>query len=230
MRAAPNERARLTTGIGLRGVLADPPARRWIVAEVISFFAWGTYLTFIGAYFIERYDVSESTAGILLALGAAAFFVSAVRGAPLLGHFPQQRLIVATVLVMGALIALQFGTHGVMWIAVGVFFLCAAAGGIRTTVSSTLGLAQLPAQPGSMMAARTAATQMGYLLGGLIGGAALVWGGYAALGIVLATGLILCAALILRVTDPRTREVAEPAEAGARDLSRSESTFESTSS
>jgi predicted MFS family arabinose efflux permease len=203
MRAAPDERATMKTGVGLRGVLADPSARRWIVAEVISLFAWGTYLTFIGAYFIERYDLTESTAGILLALGAAAFFVTSVRGAPLLGHFPQPRQIVAMVLVMGALIALQFGTHGVMWMAVGAFFLIAAAGGIRTTVSSTLGLAQLPSQPGSMMAARTAATQMGYLLGGLIGGAVLAWRGYAALGIVLATGLILCAALILRVTDPR---------------------------
>src|SRR3712207_9100449 len=97
----------------------SPSARRWIVAEVISFFAWGTYLTFIGAYFIERYDLTESTAGILLAFGAVAFFVTAVRGAALLGNLSQQRLIVATVLVMGALIASQFGTDGVMSIVVG---------------------------------------------------------------------------------------------------------------
>jgi predicted MFS family arabinose efflux permease len=75
-------------------------------------------------------------------------------------------------------------------------------GGIRAAVASALGLAQLPGQPGAMMAARTAATQMGYLLGGLIGGATLALGGYAALGIVLATGLILCATLVVRVTDP----------------------------
>ncbi len=62
-----------------------------------------------------------------------------------------------------------------------------------------------------MMAARTAATQTGYLLGGLAGGAALAWSGYAALGIVLATGLFLSAALILRVTDPSAskRDVAD---------------------
>src|SRR3712207_8207801 len=57
----------------------SPSARRWIVAEVISFFAWGTYLTFIGAYFIERYDLTESTAGILLAFGAVGFFVDRER-------------------------------------------------------------------------------------------------------------------------------------------------------
>jgi len=72
-RDATGERATLAAGVGLRGVLADPSARRWILAEMISFFAWGTYLTFIGAYFIQAYDVGESATGIVLALGAGAF-------------------------------------------------------------------------------------------------------------------------------------------------------------
>ena len=58
-----------------------------------------------------------------------------------------------------------------------------------------------------MMAARTAATQMGYLLGGLIGGATLALSGYTALGIVLATALILGAALVLRVTNPLASQI-----------------------
>jgi predicted MFS family arabinose efflux permease len=107
---------------------------------------------------------------------------------------------------MGALIALQFGTDGSVLVGLLNFFLGAAAGGVRSAVASTLGLSQLPSQPGSMMAARTAATQMGYLLGGLIGGATLALGGYAALGLVLAAGLIVSAALVSRVTDPLARE------------------------
>jgi predicted MFS family arabinose efflux permease len=134
-------------------------------------------------------------------IGAGAFFVTSVRGAPLLAHLKRPRLVAATVITMGVLIALQFSTGQVVWVAFVVFFLSASAGGLRTAVSSTLGLAQLPEMPGSMMAARTAATQSGYLLGGLTGGAALAWSGYAALGIVLATGLFLSAALILRVID-----------------------------
>jgi drug/metabolite transporter (DMT)-like permease len=73
-------------------------------------FAWGTYLTFIGAYFIERYEVGESAAGVVLALGAGVCFATAVRGAPLLSGLPRPRLIAATVLMMAALISLQFGT------------------------------------------------------------------------------------------------------------------------
>ncbi len=192
----------------MRGVLADPSVRRWIFAEMIAFFAWGTQLTFTGAFFIERHGVSESATGVLLALGAAVFFWP--RCAPLVGHLPRPRLIAAAALVLGALIAVQFNAQAIVWIALAAWFLSAVAGGVRSTVSSTLGFSQLPEQPGSMMAARTAALQMGYLLGGLAGGAAQAWSGYGVLGIIIAAGLILCAALVLRVNDPPAREVAEP--------------------
>lgn len=194
----------------MRGVLADPSVRRWIFAEMIAFFAWGTQLTFTGAFFIERHRVSESATGVLLALGAAVFFLAAVRGAPVVGHLPRPRLIAAAALVLGALIAVQFNAQAIVWIALAAWFLSAVAGGVRSTVSSTLGFSQLPEQPGSMMAARTAALQMGYLLGGLAGGAAQAWSGYGVLGIIIAAGLILCAALVLRVNDPPARKVAEP--------------------
>lgn len=202
VRTAPKGHATATAGAGLRGVLADQSARRWILAEIISFYAWGTYLTFIGAYFVHTYALGESATGIVLALGAAAFFVASVRGAPLVARLLRPRVVAVAVLVMGALITLQLGIDDFVWMGLLTFFLCAAAGGIRSAVASSLGLAQLPGQPGTMMAARTAATQMGYLLGGLIGGATLALSGYAALGVVLATSLVLCATLATRITDP----------------------------
>jgi predicted MFS family arabinose efflux permease len=206
VRAAPVVHA--TAGAGLRVVLADSSARRWILAETISIYAWGTYLTFIGAYFVQAYAVGESATGIVLALGAAAFFVASVRGAPLVGRLPRPHVVAVTVLVMAALITLQFEFNDFVWMGLLTFFLSGAAGGIRSAVASALGLAQLPGQPGTMMAARTAANQTGYLLGGLIGGATLALGGYAAMGIVLATGLVVCAALIVRVTDPLASQEA----------------------
>ena len=85
----------------MRDVLADPSARRWILAEMISYFVWGTYLTFIGAYFVQAYAVGESATGIVLALGAAAFFVASVRGAPFLVRLSRPRVVAVTVLFRG---------------------------------------------------------------------------------------------------------------------------------
>jgi predicted MFS family arabinose efflux permease len=79
--------------------------------------------------------------------------------------------------------------------------LLGAAAGVRTPASGGLGLAQLSQHPGAIMAVRTAATQLGYLMGALIGGAVIVKMGFGALGLVLAAGLVLSAVLVLRVED-----------------------------
>jgi predicted MFS family arabinose efflux permease len=54
-----------------------------------------------------------------------------------------------------------------------------------------------------MMAARTAATQLGYLLGAVVGGAVIAGSGYGVLGLVLAAFMVASAGLVLRVHDPR---------------------------
>jgi predicted MFS family arabinose efflux permease len=53
-----------------------------------------------------------------------------------------------------------------------------------------------------MMAARTAATQLGYLLGAVVGGAVIAGAGFGTLGIVLAAGMAASAVLTLRVDEP----------------------------
>jgi predicted MFS family arabinose efflux permease len=77
--------------------------------------------------------------------------------------------------------------------------------GIRSTASSALGLDQLRAQPGSMMAARTASAQLGYMFGALIGGLVLAVADFGELGFVLLAGMAASAALVARVSDPTSR-------------------------
>lgn len=52
----------------------------------------------------------------------------------------------------------------------------------------------------------------------LIGGATLAYGGYVALGFVLAGAAVLSAALVLRVNDPLVRESPETAVAAGSEV------------
>jgi predicted MFS family arabinose efflux permease len=79
---------------------------------------------------------------------------------------------------------------------------------VRTPASGGLGLEQLPHHPGAMMGARTAATQLGYLLGAVIGGAVIAGPGFGTLGFVLAAAMVLSGWMVLRVRDPRERPAA----------------------
>jgi predicted MFS family arabinose efflux permease len=192
----------------LRALVAHRSARRWIAAELAAYGAWATLLTFIGAYFVEGIGVRAAVAGWLLAAGAAAFFLAATRGAGRAAAAPRRPLLAAVSLLLALLFAVELGLAGSAGLAVAGFCLIGLAAGVRTPVSSALGLAQLPEHPGAMMAARTAATQLGYLLGAAVGGAVISLAGFGTLGLVLAASMAASAVLMLRVDDPREAAAA----------------------
>jgi predicted MFS family arabinose efflux permease len=189
--------------LDLRTLVANRSARRWIGAELAAYGAWATLLTFVGAFFVGQLGVPEAVAGWLLALGAAAFFAAATSGAGLVAGAPRRRLVAAASLLMAVLFVVQLGLSGSAAVASAAFCLLGLAAGVRTPVSSALGVEQLPEHPGAMMAARTAANQLGYLLGAVVGGTVIAVAGFGALGVVLAATMAVSALLMLRVDDPR---------------------------
>jgi predicted MFS family arabinose efflux permease len=185
--------------------------RRWIGAELIAYTAWTALLTFIGPFFITTLGVGEAVAGWLLASAAAAYFVAATRIGGLTAHVSPRRLVVASALVMAVLLPLQLGVAGSVTLAVATFCTIGLAAGIRTPVSSALGLQQLTQHPGAIMAARTGTTQLGYLLGAILGGAVVEGAGYATLGLLLGAGMAASAVLVMRIDQPRHDRVADDA-------------------
>lgn len=192
----------VTAGTGRRAPLRVPSARRWIIAEAAGFAAWTAVLTFAGAFFIEQTGAPVSTTGWLLAAGALAYLAASTRSGWLASRVPRRRLVASAALVMATLMPVMLTAGLPTAGAAAAFCLLGLVGGVRTPTSAALGLAQLPGQPTAMMAARTAATQSGYLLGAVIGGTVIAWSGYALLGLVLALVMALSAWLVLRVPDP----------------------------
>jgi predicted MFS family arabinose efflux permease len=190
-----------STAAPLSALLREQPARRWLGAEVISYFAWTASLTFVGAFFVERLGVPEATAGWMLAAGAAAHFAASSRSGKLVNLVPRRRLAAGSSLIMAILLFALLRLTASAPLAAATFCLACLAAGVRSPASSGLGLELMPRHPGAMMAARTTATQLGYLIGAVVGGAVISGGGYGALGIVLAVGMAGSALLILRVDD-----------------------------
>lgn len=189
--------------MSLRLLASDVSTRRWLGSEAVAFASWTALLTFVGAFFIDELGVGEAAAGWLLALGAGAYVVSASRSGPLAARHGRRWLVAAAALAMAVILplVLTLGERGVLW-GLGLFCMAGLAAGVRTPASSGLGLEQLPEHPGSMAGARTAVTQLGYLLGAAGGGLVIAVSGYAALGIALGIGMALSAVLVLRVWEP----------------------------
>jgi MFS transporter, YNFM family, putative membrane transport protein len=189
------------TSSGLRAVLSDRRARRWLTAELAAGCVWAADLGYGGAFVIRHHHVSGTAAGALLAGATAAFFLGAVRSTALARRFTPVGLIASTSLTMAALVACQFTVTPSVWVT--LTFLCVVAwcAGVRSSASARLGLAQLPGRPSAMTAAQTAVAQAGHLLGAVAGAAMLSVAGDAGLGLALAGGLIVAAGLFARVAD-----------------------------
>ena len=188
---------------GVTDVLADRSARRWAIAELAAYSVWTAELTYIGAFYVKEYGVRVSLVGVLLAVGSLAFLIATLNTDRLVRRVGARRpLVVAGALAMGCVAAVIFNVTPSVAFTLALFFVMALCAGVRTTSSSALALSQLPEQPGSMMAARSASAQFGYMVGALLGGVVLAVADFGTLGFVLLGGLGLSALLVLRVHEP----------------------------
>ncbi len=203
----PREQAKAghATG-GLRSVLRDRSARRWTIAELVAYGAWTADLTYIGAFYIETYDVSVATTGLLLAVGSLCFLATTLTASRWAEHRQMRPLVTSGALAMGVLVALTLNVTPAVWFTLAVFCVMAVVAGVRTTGSSLLGLDQMPEAPGSMMAARTVSAQLGYMLGAGVGGVVLAISGFGTLGFVILGVMAISALLVSGVREPAARE------------------------
>jgi DHA1 family inner membrane transport protein len=190
-------------GVNWRDVWRHPAVAGWAIGELFSFAAWGGTLVFSGALLIESYGPSSATVGLVLALGATAYFP---------GNFLVRRHLdrAARPLRIGLGLALAVGVTafgvvrpGLAFSAVVFAALVFLAGG-RTLAGSAIGLDAAPDHKMAVTSIRAAATQFGYLLGTAVAGAALAAGGYPALGAAQAT-LFVAGALAPRGFAASTR-------------------------
>ena len=187
---------------GLAAVFSDRSARRWAIAELVSYAAWTAELTYAGAFYIEEYGVSTTTVGVLLAAGSVVFLTMSLNTARLTARFPRRPLIVLCGFGMGVVLIPILNWAPAVSVTLALFCLMAVFAGVRSAGSSTLGLEQLPGRPGAMMGARTASAQLGYMIGAAGGGLVIALWGFGTLGFVLFAGMATSALLLLGVRDP----------------------------
>lgn len=199
VRRRPSE-ARAAAPVGSwRRVMRSPEVAGWALGELLAFAAWGGTLVFSGALFIESYGASAAGTGVLLAIGAAAYFP---------GNLLVRRRLPAAArpVLAGFGLALAIGVAALGIVRPGIGFSAALFAGLvflaggRTLAGSATGLDAAPEQKMAVTSIRAAATQFGYLLGAGVAGVALAAGGYPALG--LAQGAMFAAGALAPIAIP----------------------------
>ena len=200
VRRRSNEPSRRVAPAPLRRALAEPGVGRWLTGELFANTAWAGTLVYAGALIAETYHVSGRTTGVALATGAAAY----VAGNRLARRLPAIRVtgvLLAFAIPLAATLAAFGALRTSFEVSVALFAASGFLAGGRTLVSSAYGLSVPAELRTSVMGGRAATMQFGYFAGSIVGGAAVVAGGYAALGAVLGS-LFLAAAVVLVAPSP----------------------------
>lgn len=199
--ARPTDRPIAGTGVALTGFLRRADARRWALGELAANSAWAGTLVFSGALFTELHGMSSATTGLVLAAVAVAYLAGnqwAGRAQPARAR----RAMLEGSLAAAVAVALTWAfTPGVV-VTVALFAVTAALAASRTVAGTVFGFSVAGDRGREVGAVRAVTTQIGYLIGSLVGGAALALGGFGLLAVAFG-GLFLASTLpYLRVRGP----------------------------
>jgi len=175
-----------------------PDVVGWALGELFAFTAWSGVLVYIGALLIESYDLSTGTTGLALGAAAAAYFPATLLAKRYIVKHARPMLI-GLGLTASAGTALLGTVMPSAAFSLVLFSAVVAAMGARTLAASAFGLQSAGDDRVAIGALRAAVTQVGYLAGAALGGAALAAGGHAALTTILAlaSGLAVVPHLVL---------------------------------
>jgi predicted MFS family arabinose efflux permease len=148
--------------------------------------------------------------GLLLALAAVGFSIGSLLSHRVARWSSGKRAILVGGLLSAVAITIALVSGATLWVVVALIFAYGFCQGIRGAASSNLGLTQAPGNRGAMMGFRASVVQLGYVIGGALGGIMLLVGGYVMLGIVFGSMVALASVLMPLLVDDREREPGGP--------------------
>jgi MFS transporter, DHA1 family, inner membrane transport protein len=191
-------------------LLRAPRAGWWAIGELLAMSAWAGTLVFSGALFVETYGASARLTGIVLATVAGAYLAGNVLGGRMRSACARRVLAVSNVAAAGAIVLTWAVTPNLL-VTLALFALAAAIVAARTVTGTTYGFAIGGERKLEVGAARAVLTQIGYLAGSLLGGAALALGGDAAVGVAFGALFLAAAAPYLLTWSTRCEVTPAPA-------------------
>ena len=201
----------------LRRFLGRSDGRRWALGEQAANAAWSGTLVFSGALLTEHYGMSTTATGVALAAVAVAYLLGN-RHAGNTASERARRTMLACSLAGAVTLVLTWTLTPAVAVTLVLFAASGALVATRTVAGTVYGFSVAGDFGREVGTVRAVTTQFGYLIGALVGGAALELGGFPLLGVAVG-GLLLASTLpYLSVMVSRAKAVARPGRAQAGSM------------
>ena len=189
---------------GFKAISSNRSALACLLGNVLaSAMGQGIYLFSI-SYLKEVRMLSPGFASTVLSAASVCFLLGSLACGWVVGRLGRRRATVSSMLAFSALTVLFPILPSAGW-AVALVMAGHLFASVQYSASASLSLEQLPGARGSMMSLHSASSYIGYALGTIIGGLALLFSGWGTLGTLLGgLGLVATAIYVFLVRDPTT--------------------------
>jgi predicted MFS family arabinose efflux permease len=180
--ARPADRPVSASRSSVAGLFGVGAARRWALGELFANSAWAGTLVYSGALFTESYGTSPGVTGIVLAVVAGAYLAGNQRGGRM-APTSARRTTLQTSLAAALGVTLTCAVTPALGITIALFAVTSFVTAVRTVAGTVQGFAVAGDLRREVGAVRAATTQIGYLIGSLLGGMAIAAGGFPLLAV-----------------------------------------------
>jgi predicted MFS family arabinose efflux permease len=187
-----------------KAVFTNLSALSCLVGSALIGASYQAILVYSASFYRQQFSVSRSFASIFVIGGALFFIAGSISCSRLVNKYGRKPVIVITGLFGGLLIA-AYTNLPILWVSASARFLGGLFMGFAFSALISLTLEQVPEHRGTLMSIRSAIGGIGSALGAFIGGLALLWYGYALVGISLGA-LAIASAIIIHflAVDPHS--------------------------
>ena len=183
-----NEEMRGTSNVNyaasFKAVLTNRSAIACLLGAALIMASYQAILVYSASFYRQQFLVSRSYASMLIIGGALFFTVGSISSARLVKRYGRKPVIVITGLIGGLFIA-SYTNIPNFWFSVFARFLGGLFIAFSFSALNSLTLEQVPKHRGTLMSINSAIGSLGSAFGSFIGGMALLWYGYALVGISL---------------------------------------------
>lgn len=185
---------------GYRTIFSSRSAVSCLIANTLAHAAWGGNVVYFASYLRDRFLLSTGQASLALSGLAFGVFVGSYFGGSLVNKYGRKKMVVFTLSIVSLLL---FGLMNLpnLWITILVLPIFSIIGGVRFTATNSLTLEQAPSVRGTMMSINSAALSLGWALGSVLGGLALLYYGWSSVGIFLGLSGIIATSIYKLLTN-----------------------------
>ncbi|HUG16666.1 MAG TPA: MFS transporter, partial [Thermomicrobiales bacterium] len=181
-----------------RPLFADRRMRPLYMASLCRAMGWMTYLMYFGAFLHHSFGAGPRTIGLALMFAGGGFFAGSFAAGNWVRDMPLRPLYGVAAIAIAPVVTIAMALPVSVVVSTALLTTAAFAASASNVFLTTLLANETPVGSTTTQGMNTACVGIGCASGSAIGGALIVLGGYALLGVGLAGFMVLSAALSTR--------------------------------